>query len=88
VDDRCDGGTVTKVIFLAGDRSIRTDGDAIDDLADVGICAADTAIQNTDAYRATHSRRIHSANLRVGFVVPRVFREMRDTTSPDARPVR
>ncbi len=57
VDDRRDGSTVTKVIFIAGDHSIRVDGDAIDDLAHVGMCAADTAIQNTDAHWLVHPRQ-------------------------------
>jgi hypothetical protein len=58
VDDRRDGRTVTKVIFIAGDRAIRADGDAIDDLADVGMCAADAAIQNSDAHWLGHSTQI------------------------------
>src|ERR1700733_11142366 len=66
VDDRRDGGTVTKVIFIAGDRSIRADGDAIDDLAHVGMGAADAAIQNTDAHWLVHSRQTSSAASRSG----------------------
>jgi hypothetical protein len=57
VDDRRDGSTVTKVIFVASDRSVRGDGDAIDDLAHVGMCAADAAIQNTDSHWLVHPRQ-------------------------------
>jgi hypothetical protein len=44
VDNRRDGSTVTKVIFIASNRTVRGDGDAIDDLAHVEMCAADAAI--------------------------------------------
>jgi len=57
VNNRRDGRTVTKVIFVAGNHSIRADGDAIDDLAHVGMCATDAAIQNTDAHWLVHSRQ-------------------------------
>jgi hypothetical protein len=57
VDDRRDGSAVTKVIFVPGNPTVRGDGDAIDDLAHVGVCAADAAIQNTDAHWLLHPRQ-------------------------------
>jgi hypothetical protein len=55
VDDRRDSRTMTKVIFIAGNRSVRRYGDSIDDLADVGMRAANATIQHRDAHWLAHT---------------------------------
>ncbi len=50
MDDRGYGGAVTKGIFIARDRSVRGDGDAVDELTHMGMRAAYSTVQNADAH--------------------------------------